>query len=130
MVTPTQSSEAMPGLFQGLEPYSEGFILLPGNNMLLTDVCPHLFIMYYNIPLLSPTTDPAMSPTPQTGLNITASQVMREMERLKQRKAAGSDHISPHVPKACACRSLAFFSTSSTLASTFRECQCFGKHPA
>lgn len=82
--------------------------------MLPTDVCPHLFIMYYNIPLLLPTTDPSTPPTPQTGLNITASQVMRELERLKQRKAAGPDRISSHVLKACASRSLEFFSTSST----------------
>ncbi|XP_059201627.1 uncharacterized protein LOC131981368 [Centropristis striata] len=40
-------------------------------------------------------------PTPQSGLHITSSQVRRELERLKQRKAAGPDRISPHVLKAC-----------------------------
>ena len=44
----------------------------------------------------------ALPPTPQTGLNFTASQVRRELERLNQRKAAGPDRISPRVLKACA----------------------------
>ncbi|KAK0132217.1 hypothetical protein N1851_032981 [Merluccius polli] len=48
-----------------------------------------------------PCNPPLTTPSPQSGLHITASQVRRELERLKQRQAAGPDRISPHVLKAC-----------------------------
>ena len=46
----------------------------------------------------------APPPIPQPGLNITSSQVMRELERLNQRKAAGPDHTGPRMLKACAAQ--------------------------
>ena len=55
--------------------------------------------------VMTPTTDPVTPPvtalTPQSSLHITSSQVRRELERLKPRKAAGPDRISPRVLKAC-----------------------------
>lgn len=55
-----------------------------------------------NTNISAPPSNPSLtSPTPQSGLHITASQVRRELERLKPRKAAGPDRISPRLLKAC-----------------------------
>ncbi|XP_034020935.1 meiosis 1 arrest protein [Thalassophryne amazonica] len=61
----------------------------------------HLFTSFPPLILpLTSTTDSATYSVPQTTLQITASQVMRELERLNQGKAAGPDGVSPRVLKA------------------------------
>ncbi|XP_041827603.1 uncharacterized protein LOC121631042 [Melanotaenia boesemani] len=66
-----------------------------------TSDCRHLFAPLLSppppSPLLTSTSEPAIPPTPQSGLHITSSQVKRELER----KAAGPDGLSPYVLKAC-----------------------------
>ncbi|KAK7895274.1 hypothetical protein WMY93_020599 [Mugilogobius chulae] len=47
-------------------------------------------------------THPPSTPPPAPALSVTAAQVRRELKRIKTRKAAGPDCISPRLLKSCA----------------------------